>query len=188
MADAVIKQVLQNVRVCKADALDVEKKFKEESFDALHERCEIMRAFNIPMSKLSEFLDYMGEAYEGIDEEEIKQLKGIKFSKLQTHHFLDFNYVKSNDDDMNRLRYGMVVLAKSGDQLGCMYVLYKMDFKIAKPPTNMLSILWGFFRWEVSNPSKIAGVVQSPLFQNFFRKKAIEEFHKEGIIDSINYV
>lgn len=51
--------------MCKADALDVEKKFKEESFDALHERCEIMRAFNIPMSKLSEFLDYMGEAYEG---------------------------------------------------------------------------------------------------------------------------
>lgn len=51
--------------MCKSEALDIEKKFKEESFDSLKESCEIVRSFSIPMGEINEFIDYMGEAYEG---------------------------------------------------------------------------------------------------------------------------
>lgn len=122
----------------------------------------------------------------GIGKEQIKQLKGIRFAKEIDLRIMDFNYVESTDDDMNRSRYGMVVLAKSGDEIGCMYVLYKMDFKIAS--SKMRSLLWGLFKWEGPNNSKIAGVVKSRSFHNFFRTKAMEEFYKEGVIDSVNYV
>lgn len=99
---------------------------------------------------------------------------------------MDFKFNMDNNDDMYRSRYGMVVLAKSGDKIGCMYVLYKMDFKIAVSKEK--SLLWGLFKWTVSDPNNIASVVNDASFHNFFRKKAIEEFYKEGIIDSINYV
>lgn len=99
---------------------------------------------------------------------------------------MDFNYVESIDDDMNRLWYGMVVLVKLGDEIGCMYVLYKMDFKIVF--LKMWLLLWGFFKWEGFNNSKIVGVVKSWLFYNFFWIKVMEEFYKEGVIDLVNYV
>lgn len=80
----------------------------------------------------------------------------------------------------------MVVMAKSGDRVECNYVLYKMDFRIAVSKER--SILWGLFRWESTDPDKTAQLVNDMSFPNFFRTKAIEEFYKEGIIESINYV
>lgn len=52
--------------MCKSDAIKIEKKFKEELFGKLHESCEIVRASNINVSEINEFIDHMGDAYEGI--------------------------------------------------------------------------------------------------------------------------
>lgn len=113
-------------------------------------------------------------------------MRGIKWTpKLETQ-IMEFKFNMDSNDDMYKSRYGMVVLAISGDTIGCMYVLYKMDFKIAV--SKMRSLLWGLFKWEVSDPNNIAGVVNSDSFRNFFRMKAIKEFYKEGIIDKINEV
>lgn len=51
--------------MCKSDATEIEKKFKEELFGKLHERCEIVKAFDIQKSEIFDFIDHMGEAYEG---------------------------------------------------------------------------------------------------------------------------
>lgn len=51
--------------MCKSDATEIEKKFTEELFGKLHERCEIVKAFDIQKSEIFDFIDHMGEAYEG---------------------------------------------------------------------------------------------------------------------------
>lgn len=51
--------------MCKFEVFDIEKKFKEELFDLLKESCEIVRLFSIFMGEINEFIDYMGEVYEG---------------------------------------------------------------------------------------------------------------------------
>lgn len=122
----------------------------------------------------------------GIGEKEKAQLKGIKWTQQLETRIMDFKFNIDDNDDIYKSRYGMVVLAKSGDTIGCMYVLYKMEFKIAV--SERRSLLWGLFNWEVSDPNNIARVVNGASFHNFFRKKAIEEFYKEGIIDSISDV
>lgn len=115
-------------------------------------------------------------------------MKGIEWSQKLETQIMEFKFNMDSNDDIYKSRYGMVVLASSGDKIGCMYVLYKMDFQIAI--TKMRSLLWGLFKWEVKcdpNPN-FARVVNSDSFHNFFRMKAINEFYKEGIIDSINDV
>lgn len=52
-------------QVCKSDAIAIEKKFKDELFGKWHERCEIVKVFDIPKSEIFDFIDHMGKAYEG---------------------------------------------------------------------------------------------------------------------------
>lgn len=96
---------------------------------------------------------------------------------------MDFKYNVDNIDDMYRSRYGMVVLAKSGNRIDCMYVLFKLDFKLA---AYKRSILWGLFEWTSS--SNFSKNVNDASFRNFFRKKALEAFYNQGIIDSFQIV
>lgn len=147
---------------------------------------ELEHVFNIisHWKPLMEFSHW--KCSKGIGEKEKAKLKGIKWTQQLQTRIMDFKFNMDKNDDMYKSRYGMVVLAKSGDTIGCMYVLYKMDFKIAVSKTR--SLLWGLFNWEVSGPNNITRVVNSASFHNFFRMKAIDEFYKEGIIDSINEV
>lgn len=122
----------------------------------------------------------------GIGENGKQKLKTIKFCDKVQHLIRQFKFNVDTEDNIFRARYGMVVMAKSGDRVQCNYVLYKMDFRIAVSKER--SILWGLFRWESTDPDKTAQLVNDMSFPNFFRTKAIEEFYKEGIIESINYV
>lgn len=99
---------------------------------------------------------------------------------------MEFKFNMDSNDDMYKLWYGMVVLVILGDIIGCMYVLYKMDFKIVV--FKMWLFLWGLFKWEVFDFNNIVCVVNSDMFCNFFWMKVIKEFYKEGIIDIINEV
>ena len=90
----------------------------------------------------------------------------------------------------------MVAFGKSADRkfIDCMYVLYKMDFKIA--PQEIVtkknhSVLFGLVKWQTTEREYVErtlGVKSIKQLQNFFRVKALQRFYNEGLIDSINYV
>lgn len=184
-----LKMALQSVKVCKADAAQLEEKFKEEIFGKLHEKCEVSTSVGIDTKDFDAFVDHMGESYEGIGENEKKKLKGAKLSRRFTNHFMEFKYNMEKKDDMFRARYGMVALAKADNNIDCAYVLYKMDFKLM--PAEQHSRLWGLIKWEVPDHEKVkeyGQIITSKSFLNFFRKKALEAFYREGVIEKINYV
>ena len=106
---------------------------------------------------------------------------------------MEFKY---NKKDNSGARYGMVAFGKSEDKksIDCMYVLYKMDFKIAPQEIVTIkdhSILWGLIKWQTTETKLVEhtlGVKSIKLLQNFFRLKALQGFYKEGLIETINYV
>lgn len=186
MTEGILKNYLQRVKVCKPDTDKIEKQIKKELFETLDDRCEVVRMTDIPFKKIDHFINHIGDAFEGIGENGKQKLKTINFCDKAQHLIRQFKFNVDTEDNIFRARYGMVVMAKSGDRVECNYVLYKMDFRIAVSKER--SILWGLFRWESTDPDKTAQLVNDMSFPNFFRTKAIEEFYKEGIIESINYV
>ena len=103
---------------------------------------------------------------------------------------------KYNKGDTSGVRYGIVAFGKSADRkyIDCMYVLYKVDFKIA--PKEIVtkkkhSALWGLVTWQTTEREYVErtlGIKSIKHIQNFFRIKALQRFYNEGLIDSINYV
>lgn len=121
-------------------------------------------------------------------------MEGVLFVD-DTWEFKILEY-KLNTGEDSGAKYGLIAFGKSPDKqfYDCMYVLYNMDFKIAKK-TEIIQkdhkALFGLFAWtttdkEVSD-TKI-GSKNTKAFQNFFRLKALQGFYKEGVIESINYV
>lgn len=106
---------------------------------------------------------------------------------------VEWKFKKADDSGA---RYGMIAFGKSKDQkyVDCMYVLYKMDFKVA--PQAIVtkkehSWIFGLFKYsteEVEYVERTLGSKSIQAMQNFFRVKALEGFYKEGLIESINYV
>lgn len=186
MTEEILKNYLQSVKVCKPDTDKIEKQIKKELFETLDDRCEVDTMKDIPFKEIDDFINHIGDTFEGIGENGKQKLKTIKFCDKVQHLIRQFKFNVDTEDNIFRARYGMVVMAKSGDRVQCKYVLYKMDFRIAVSKER--SILWGLFRWESTDPDKTAQLVNDMSFPNFFRTKAIEEFYKEGIIESINYV
>lgn len=90
----------------------------------------------------------------------------------------------------------MIAFGRSPDQkfVDCMYVLYKMDFKVAKQrivTEKEHSWFWGLIKYktdDVEIRDRALGSKSIQTMQNFFRIKALEGFYKEGLIESINYV
>ena len=129
----------------------------------------------------------------GIPKEMRKKLNGIKWTGKWSHKIYEFKY---NKGDTSGARYGMVAFGKSADRkfIDCMYVLYKMDFKIA--PQEIVkkknhSVLFGLVKWQTTEREYVErtlGVKSIKQLQNFFRVKALQRFYNEGLIDSINYV
>ena len=129
----------------------------------------------------------------GIDKEMRKKLNGIKWTGKWSHKIYEFKY---NKGDTSGARYGMVAFGKSADRkfIDCMYVLYKMDFKIAPQvivTKKNHSAFWGLKKWqtvETKVVERTLGIKSIKQLQNFFRVKALQRFYNEGLIDSINYV
>lgn len=121
-------------------------------------------------------------------------MEGILF----TDESWDYKMVewKFNKGENSGARYGMMAFGRSPDlkYVDSMYVLYKMDFKIA--PKNIVTVkedswLFGLFSWTTSSSEKVEQSLGSnsiKKLQNFFRLKALEGFYKEGLIETINYV
>lgn len=134
--------------------------------------------------------------YEGISEEDRLKWESAKFSE-DTSAFkvvdLIFNNEKPNPTGVHRARYGIIAFARSPDlkYVHCILTIYKLDFKLA--PTLLSkthSILWGLYKWSSLDKTEVdRSLTKDEIgrFQNFFRYKALNEFKKEGIIDSISY-
>lgn len=188
-----VKKGLHSVKVSKHDATKTQRKLEGELFDKWEEGCEVMEAKGIAIDDIKEFLDHMRDAYEGIDDSLRKKMDGIKWSAEWSFKVMEFKYNKNDDSGA---RYGMVAFGKSADKksVDCMYVLYKMNFKVAPQEIVTVkdhSLLWGLVKWQTSETKLVErtlGVKSIKLLQNFFRVKALQGFYQEGLIDTINYV
>ncbi len=131
--------------------------------------------------------------YIGIDESMRKKMNGIVWAGEWSYKVMEFKYNKKDDSGA---RYGMVAFGKDDSRkfVDCMYVLYKMDFKIAPQvivTEKKHSILWGLFSYTSQEREVVQrdlGVNSIKVLQNFFRAKALQGFYKEGLIDQINWV
>ena len=122
-----------------------------------------------------------------------KKLNGINWTGKWAHKIYEFKY---NKGATSGARYGMVAFGKSADRrfIDCMYVLYKIDFKIAPQiivTKKKHSKWWGLRKWTTKSTEVVErtlGMKSIKQIQNFFRVKALQRFYNEGLIDSINYV
>lgn len=188
-----LKKGLYSVKVSKHDATELQRKLEGELFDKWEEGFEFMDSKGIAIGDIKEFLDHMQEAYEGIDDSLRKKMDGIKWAAEWSYKIYEFKYNKTGSSGA---RYGMVAFGKSADKqtIDCMYVLYKMDFKVA--PKEIVtkkkhSAMLGLINWTTTDTKLVEqtlGIKSIKLLQNFFRLKALQGFYKEGLIESINYV
>lgn len=140
------------------------------------------------------YLIFKKNFFIGIDQKTRLKMEGILF----TDESWDYKLVewKFNKAENSGARYGMMAFGRSPDMkyVDSMYVLYKMDFKIA--PKDYVtkkedSWLFGLFSWITISSEKeeqSLGSNSIKKLQNFFRLKALEGFYKEGLIETINYV
>lgn len=130
--------------------------------------------------------------YVGIDNTVRKKMELIKFSESWQDKIMEWKFNKGETG----ARYGMMAFGKSADgkEIDCMYILYKMDFKVAPKvtvTTKDKSILLGLFEWSITDEkteSSLLGSESKKRFQNYFRLKAMEGFCSEGVIEKVGYV
>ncbi|XP_061197040.1 uncharacterized protein LOC133205282 [Saccostrea echinata] len=191
---AAVKKGLHSVKVAKYDATKLERELEGELFEKWHEGCEVMKTTKIPENKIVPFLDHLQNSYEGITPDIRKKMEGILFSdEAWEYKLIEWKFNQGADSSA---RYGMMAFGRSPDlkYIDCMYVLYKMDFKIAPEvivTEKKHSVLWGLFSWTTEkreSKERSLGSKSVKALQNFFRLKALEGFYKEGLIESINYV
>lgn len=99
---------------------------------------------------------------------------------------------KYNTHDLSEFRYGMIAFGHSPDglEVDCMYIIYKMNFKIApKREETPESLFWGLYRWmSTKETPRYLDAHLLKDFQNYFRLKALQGFCNEGYIEKVNYV
>lgn len=193
-AENAVKKCLHSIRVSKHDATKLQRDLEGELFDKWSERCEVMNAKGIRFSNLKGYLDHMQASYEGIDDAVRKKMDGVLFTdKSWEYQIIEWNFKKADDSGA---KYGMIAfgISKDHQHVDCMYVLYKMDFKIApqKIVTKTRDVfLYGLFstsKEEVEYKERTLGLKSIQAMQNFFRAKALQGFYEQGLIESINYV
>lgn len=178
------------MQVSKAAAEAFEKTLREELFESWAESFEAMQVCKIQKDSISDFIQYLQEVYEGINDDAKKRLRGALFSRGTTvNNFVDFKACKK---DSSSFGYGMIAFGYSpdGQEVDCKIILYKMNFKKAvKLEIKEHSKLFGFMKWTTTEETSydLEGD-QIKAFQNYFRLKALQGFYNEGFIDSINYV
>ncbi len=122
-----------------------------------------------------------------------KKMRGILWAGEWSQKVMEFKYDSSDD---SRVRYGLVAFGKDASKkyVDCMYVLYKIDFRLGTrivTRTRDHAALFGLVRWssEVQEVKKSnLGAYSARGLQNLFRVKALEGFQKERLIERINWV
>lgn len=194
-ASEMVKKGLHSVRVSKIDADEVQRQLEGELFETWNEKLESMQCTRVPTEKIPAFLTHMKNTYDGIGEKERRKMEGVLFSRGAWEHRLIEWKINSGTANSGA-RYGMIAFGRSADgkEVDCMYIFYKMNFKIK--PRKIVNqkehhLLFGLVNWttdceeEEENAFRFNSV---KMMKNFFRLKALQGFYKEGMIDKISYV
>ncbi|XP_052691806.1 uncharacterized protein LOC128169766 [Crassostrea angulata] len=187
-----VKNAFYSVKVSKKEANELERQLEGELFEKWNESFESMQCTKVPLTDLKPFLDRLENSYEGIDKKVRKKMELIMFSGSWQDKIMEWKFNKGETG----ARYGMMAFGKSADgkEIDCMYILYKMDFKVAPKvtvTTKHTSILFSLFEWSIPEEKtepRFLGHQSRKRFQNYFRLKALEGFCSEGVIDRVSYV
>lgn len=102
---------------------------------------------------------------------------------------------KINNAKRTGARYCMLLFDRSQDMefINSMYVIYKMDFTTnpGEKDADMPKLQLELFSWYPSGSEvneRYHGTRNVLIPGNFFRLKALEGLHQEGLIDKINYI
>lgn len=131
--------------------------------------------------------------FTGVGDREREKMNGFLFTDTAWKtKIMEWRFDTGED---STARYGMIALGKSPDgrYVDSMYVMYKLDFKIAPKrivTENRAKLLDLFVLTHISVQlvECSLGAKQANRLQNMFRAKAMEGFYNEGIIKSINYI
>lgn len=185
-----LKRSLQQVKVSLIDASSFERRLQEEVYEKWAENTEIIQLTRIPKSDIPGFVNQMAATVQGIDDNLKERMKFIMYSRGNySDKLVEFKY---NTNALSEFRYGMIAFGHSpdGSEVDCMYIIYKMNFKIApREEQRQRSILWGLISWTstTQTPRHLESSFLKE-FKNYFRLKALQGFCNEGYIDRINYV
>eukprot|EP00477_Mikrocytos_mackini_P001430 GAHX01001537.1.p1 GENE.GAHX01001537.1~~GAHX01001537.1.p1 ORF type:complete len:205 (-),score=16.66 GAHX01001537.1:857-1471(-) len=185
-----LKRSLQQVKVSLIDASSFERRLQEEVYEKWTENTEIIQLTRIPKSDIPGFVNQMAATVQGIDDNHKERMKFIMYSRGNySDKLVEFKY---NTNALSEFRYGMIAFGHSpdGSEVDCMYIIYKMNFKIApREEQRQRSILWGLISWTstTQTPRHLESSFLKE-FKNYFRLKALQGFCNEGYIDRINYV
>lgn len=185
-----LKRSLQQVKVSLIDASSFERRLQEEVYEKWTENTEIIQLTRIPKSDIPGFVNQMAATVQGIDDNLKERMKFIMYSRGNySDKLVEFKY---NTNALSEFRYGMIAFGHSpdGSEVDCMYIIYKMNFKIApREEQRQRSILWGLISWTstTQTPRHLESSFLKE-FKNYFRLKALQGFCNEGYIDRINYV
>lgn len=194
-ASEMVKKGLYSVKVSKIDADEVQRKLEGELFDMWNEKVESMQCTRVSIEQIPAFLSHLKETYDGIGEKEKRKMEGVLFSKGGWEHRLIEWKINSGTANSGA-SYGMIAFGRSADgkEVDCMYILYKMNFKI-KPRKIVTqkehALLFGLIQWTTDRKEKEEDAFRLnsiKMIKNFFRLKALQGFYNEGMIDKINYV
>ncbi|CAG2189708.1 unnamed protein product [Mytilus edulis] len=127
-ATAAIKSGLHNVKVSRSEADKLERELQGELFDKWDEKC--------------------------INDNIRKKMEGVLFvNDTWEYKILEYKFNTGKDSGA---KYGLIAFGKSPDQkyYDCMYVLYNMDFRVAKKTEFVEKkhrFLWGLFSWTTTD-------------------------------------
>ena len=153
----------------------------------------------VPVEDLEKFLDYLQNAFDGIDQKMRRKMEGALFGNSWKNTIQEIDpMIEEVDPYRHECKYGVVAFAKSSAKksFDFAYCLFKMDIKIKPWRIEWIkkekSLLFGLFKWETVEPIKCkAESVRGKNMKkitNFFRYKALEEFCQQGVIDRVNEV
>lgn len=185
-----MKRALQAVKVSLIDASSFERRLQEEVCEKWSENTEIIQLTRIPKTEILDFVNHMSETLQGIDDSLKDRMKTIMYSRGNySDKLVEFKY---NTGALSEFRYGMIAFGHSpdGSEVDCMYIIYRMNFKIApKEEQRPRSLLWGLISWTstTKTPRHLEACFLKE-FKNYFRLKALQGFCNEGYIERINYV
>lgn len=173
-ASDAVKEGLQQVKISKEDAKNLERKLQTEVLESWHEAIESTKATKIPTKNIPAYLDHLQDAYEGIDEKQRKKMNGVLFGGDTWDHKI-FDWKLEDKGYKANARYCMIAFGKSsyGNYVDCVYVLYKMELEIPKEIVvkERHSHLFGLLQWTTTSVRENKSMLEmkrNKEYKNFF--------------------
>ena len=173
----------------------MESKLRSEYFTQWDENCDVAEFHGFSKARLDDLLDKINARFAVTGNDIRPKLQGIQWASEWTYKVYEFQFGKVIDS--GTVYFGMIALGKEkssgSESFDAVTCLYKLDFTVAKvkvekrKPKRTMGIRTGTSRrdwWE----SKNLDFVTQRALTNFCRRKALDEFHRQGLASSVNNV